>query len=272
MRAAVGMLLTFGVALLPDPAAAQSDSDEQRARQHFNAGRSYYEQARYEDAAREFREAYELSERPHLLKNVATALEHAGRHGDAVDALKRYLDESEQPDDRRTVERRIAQLRELQNERQAAEKEAAEPSEDGAADGSHARQSGTDPQADPPDSSRGGAPDAPSRVAPLTWLGSGAALGVVALGTGLAAHQRHGDLQSACEGSVCPAEAKSDRDRGKRLAVTSTVFTGLAVAAGAVGGVLFFTGNDDESSGSAQAHVEIAPGPGAVGATTTVRF
>src|SRR5690606_5616564 len=43
-------------ALVPSPTRAQND--DERARSHFLAGRSYMDQARYDEAAEQFAEAY----------------------------------------------------------------------------------------------------------------------------------------------------------------------------------------------------------------------
>jgi len=58
------------VCAIAAPARAGTDEDE-RAKAHFLAGQSYYEQASYTDALREFNEAYRISKRPSLLYNIA---------------------------------------------------------------------------------------------------------------------------------------------------------------------------------------------------------
>ena len=50
--------------------SAHAQSDDERARTHFEAGSSYYDQARYADAAREFQASYNLSPHPELLLNI----------------------------------------------------------------------------------------------------------------------------------------------------------------------------------------------------------
>src|SRR5688572_27538004 len=92
-------------------ASAQSEADQERAHQHCLSATSYYSQSRYVDAAREFREAYRLSGRTHLLKNVATSHERAGAFAEAVAALEEYLAQTPDADDRRQVEGRLEELR-----------------------------------------------------------------------------------------------------------------------------------------------------------------
>src|SRR5688572_14255342 len=88
-------------------------SDDERGRTHFEAGASYYDQGRYEDAAREFREAFELSGRPEMLINIAHALERAGHVHDAVRSLELLLDRYPQTSYRAEAESELARLRPL---------------------------------------------------------------------------------------------------------------------------------------------------------------
>jgi hypothetical protein len=103
--------LVLAFLVLPPAVAHAQVSDDERARMHFEAGRSYYDQARYEDAEREFMESYRLSQRIELLVNVATCRERAGDLAGSVEMLERYLSERSDAPDRRTIEGRIEQLR-----------------------------------------------------------------------------------------------------------------------------------------------------------------
>jgi tetratricopeptide (TPR) repeat protein len=234
--------------VLAAPLSAQAQSDEDRARLHYETALSYFEQARYRDAAREFLEAYRLSDRSHLLKNVATSLEQAGEHAEAVGALEAYLAREPDAADRRTIEERIAQLR--------SRAETGTPPDTPA-----------DTPADTPtetDSSDGGM----SAVPGLAVLGGSAAVGVIALVTGLVAHSAYTDLEEMCPGGVCSAELQSDIDSGETMALVSTIMTGIAVAGGIAGAVLLVLAAT--SGGSEDAPVQA--GPGDFGASVRVRF
>jgi tetratricopeptide (TPR) repeat protein len=100
-----------------------------RARVHFEAGTRHYDLGSYEEAAREFQRAYELSEHPELLYNIYSSLERAGRFAEAAEALERYLELGTiDPAQRTSLEARLAALRErLERERRDA------PPEDAAA-------------------------------------------------------------------------------------------------------------------------------------------
>ena len=104
-----GLLIVAVLCAAIAPAHALSDDDE-RAKAHFLAGQSYYDQASYTDALREFNEAYRISKRPALLYNIARCFEGLEQYQDAVRMLERYLDEDPQTSDREAVETRIHSL------------------------------------------------------------------------------------------------------------------------------------------------------------------
>src|SRR5262245_18640350 len=83
---------------------ARAQSDDERARNHFEAGRSYYEQAQYEDAVREFQESFDLSGRAELLLNISQAEERALHYAAAIAAAQQYLQLVPKADDRKTIE------------------------------------------------------------------------------------------------------------------------------------------------------------------------
>jgi hypothetical protein len=107
------------------PALAQtptSSSDDERARTHFTAGRSYFEEGNYEQALSEFQHAYELSHRAPLLVNVANCQERLGQWREAAATLEQYLGTPDANDeDRGTMTRRIEALRQRADQRDAEE-------------------------------------------------------------------------------------------------------------------------------------------------------
>ena len=72
------------------PVLAQSEV----AVTHYKAATAYYNQGRYDDAIREFKEAYRLSKKADLYYNIAQAYERMGKLPEAISAYQRYLDES----------------------------------------------------------------------------------------------------------------------------------------------------------------------------------
>jgi tetratricopeptide (TPR) repeat protein len=91
---------------------AQQDDKTERARIHLKAAIAYYDEARYEDAAREMEAAYSLKPLPDLQYNLAQCYERLGRYADAATAYETYLKGNGAANDRKLVETRIANLRE----------------------------------------------------------------------------------------------------------------------------------------------------------------
>jgi tetratricopeptide (TPR) repeat protein len=108
MRSILVFLLLLGSARV---ATAQDDKTE-RARIHLKAAIAYYDEARYEDAAREMEAAYQLKPLPDLQYNLAQCYERLGRYTDAATAYATYLKANPAATDRKLVETRIANLRE----------------------------------------------------------------------------------------------------------------------------------------------------------------
>jgi Tfp pilus assembly protein PilF len=106
----VGCLASVAV-LAPRTASAQA-SDDQQAHAHFEVAASYYEQANYESALREFLEAYRLSHRSQLFYNLSLCYQQLGDLENAVSYLERYLAEVESIENRASLETRLANLRE----------------------------------------------------------------------------------------------------------------------------------------------------------------
>ena len=91
---------------------ALEDVNTERARIHLKAAIAYYDEARYEDAAREMEAAYSLKPLPDLQYNLAQCYERLGRYADAEKAYELYLKGNGAAPDRKLVETRIANLRE----------------------------------------------------------------------------------------------------------------------------------------------------------------
>jgi tetratricopeptide (TPR) repeat protein len=73
----------------PQPAPSGDDVDIAKA--HFNTGQTYYEHGRFDDAAREFEEAYRLSGKAPLLYNVGKSYDGGNDFARALDAYQRFL-------------------------------------------------------------------------------------------------------------------------------------------------------------------------------------
>jgi tetratricopeptide (TPR) repeat protein len=87
-RRALAALCVASVLISP---VAQAQEKDELARRHFESGAAYFAEAEYEDALKAFRKAYELSNRPEILLNIAVVDERMGRLNEAVEALNEYL-------------------------------------------------------------------------------------------------------------------------------------------------------------------------------------
>lgn len=211
-------LLVWGAAL----AHAESE-DDSRARSHFVAAQSYFEGERYPEAAREFGEAYTLSGRPEMLVNKSRAEERSGAVAEAVASLELLLTRHPQTSYREAAEAKLSELRPLLPP-PAATDEPAKPVHVEVA-----------PAPPPPRDSSFYWPRKP-----LTLVAAGAtgASLIVAIATGWAAHAKYNDLEGRCDGG-CEDPWLDDRQRGRRLARTSTGFTFATLALAGVTTALY---------------------------------
>jgi len=281
---------------LAQAAPAHAQTDDERARTHFEAGRSYYEQAQYEDATREFQESYDLSGRAELLLNISQSEERALHYDAAIDAARRYLAAVPTADNRKTVEERVASLQELKRRYDEGGPAPLAPPGDlsgltplpdpttGSSGSTTATPApGTAPAAGttPPTAANLGAEATPpgreltpqesqaERESKLTipaivLMGTGGAALVAALVTGLVAHADYNSLERQCRGNVCPANARDELDEGKTLSVVSTVLTIVGVVAAGAGGALLIIGanESEEAAPIMRSAGQVSLGPG----------
>ena len=273
-RGALAALLVAATLAVGAPAEAQSEEPPpEEARVHFQLGRVNYDAGRFEDAAREFWRAWELSERPLLLYNVFLARRDMGDLEGAAEALSMYLERSgeELEGNQRLRLTRTLETLEARLEREAAGAESGgeEGEENGGEEGgeSGGEESGEGLAAG------GGAiedVDFEEAVAPEESSGeggggmSGATIGAiagygvagVALVTALAMQLKMGsvedDLDSACtfgaSGNLCPADfdQQSLADQHDTYRVTRWAMLGVALAGIAAGTTLLLLGGDED--------------------------
>ncbi len=225
-------------------AGAQNEADgalseqDRHARELFLLGDDLYAQGRYEEALAAFEEAYELSQRPLLLFNIANAQERSGRWEEAMASLRAYLPHADEAE-RARIESRIASL-----ERRVARLRAEEP-----------------PAPAPEEPSR-------DRAAPVLLAASGALLagGVV---LAILARGARKDIADAC-GSVdgrrlCSAEASSSLARDRRASWGADALFVASAAALGVGLYLWLRPRSEgEEEGAVEASVSAGPTGGEV--------
>lgn len=272
MRTALSIALVVAVlSVLASPVAtahAQAPTtDDERAHAHFASGTAYFSEARYEDAAREFEEAFALSARPELLENVARSYERALRFDDAIHAIERLR--VLWPDSATSLTQRIAALEQLRDRVQVRDDDDEEEGDDGDDDDDHdddaSDDAGEDGVAAPPPSGYVSAPG-------LATLIAGGVLGLVAIGTGVGSLVLYDDVRSACTDGVCPASRRADADTGNALALTSTVLAFVAPVAIGVGILLLVLDTGPSQASAEHARLEWTAGPGELGLGARVRF
>jgi tetratricopeptide (TPR) repeat protein len=91
-------------------AAASPDATAQ-AREHFKSAQLHYSLGEFEDAVKEFREAYRLRQEPAILFNVAQSYRQLGKYSDAYFYYRQYLSQKPDAPNREEVESLIAQMR-----------------------------------------------------------------------------------------------------------------------------------------------------------------
>jgi tetratricopeptide (TPR) repeat protein len=225
LRALATLALVWSLAR---PALAMSEEDE-RAKAHFLAGQSYYDQASYADALKEFNEAYRLSKKPALLYNLARCYEGLGQLGDAVSMLERYLTDEPATPDRTSIEERIRNLKERQQRATAPPPPPSPP---------------------PPAQLTTSSPPPPAQLTNgtrhrrWTWIvgGAGVALLGAALGTGIASQLDYNGLHGDCPNHACASGGnyQSRIDSGKSLSLATDVLWPVGAVAVATSVVLFF--------------------------------
>ena len=229
-NAVIGLACTFFALQSADVAAQEPTANDAEARVHYDAGQLYYDSERYDEALREFREAYRLSPRPALLYNQATALDRLGRSEEAIALYQVYLDTDQDSPFHGEITERVAALRAAQNT----------DASEGSAPPESAEPSGLEPVTD------GGVPTS----AIISFAISGALL-AAAVTTGVLALGVHGDLTEECgQDAPCPAHLESDIARGERLTWMTDILGALALMAAAAGVTLWIL-HDEEDEGAA---------------------
>lgn len=213
-------------------AQAQDSADDERARLHFSAGRSYFEEGTYEEALQEFRRAYELSGREVLLVNIANTQERLGRWREAADTLEQFVATLPAHDQQRPIlQRRIENLRARAAQHEAEERARSER------------------EAPPTTTADAAPPEAPSALPPATATASDGLLvpSLVAFGVGAAGlitFATLGGLAMAEESAVasgCGATRSCTRLEVQAmddLAIGADVSLAIGLVAGATGAVL----------------------------------
>ncbi len=251
-------LLLLALVAVASPAFADAADGAARAQELFRKGMAHYNLGELDAAIRDFKEAYELSQAPGLLFNLAQASRLNREPEQAFYFYKSYLRMKPEAANRPDVEARIAEL-EAQLRTRAPEP----PAVAGTASPRPAQVLVA----------------APPRKLPsgraLMWAGIGTAAGGLALlatgvGLGVGATSAQSELSSLSKknGAWSP-HYQSVYDQGQREAVAASVLYGLGGAAVAAGAVMAIVGYKRDV---ALRRFGIAPVRGGVAMSASWRF
>lgn len=206
------------------------------ARKHFDQAQVFYRLGRFDDAVREFEEAYRLYPKPALLFNLGQAHRQAGNTDKAIFFFRQYLDSNPEAKDRGEIE---ALIQELEKAKAATPTQPKPMVEETAA---------TQP---PPETVR--TETSPGsrglRTAGVVAMIGGGALVVAGAAFAALAHAQQGKLEDAyaagkddIQNAALYSDTQAARDRGRLLAnlsIASFVAGGVALVGG---GALYYVG------------------------------
>lgn len=106
----VAGVFAVGAPLTAEADKGQKDSTHSKAAEHYKSGKRAYSLGNYEDALAAFTEAYNLSEKPDLLYNLAVCHEKLGQTDKAIAYYELYLEEKPDASDKDKVNEKIRTL------------------------------------------------------------------------------------------------------------------------------------------------------------------
>ena len=223
---------------------APADSSAQ-AREHFKAAQLHYSLGEFEEAVKDFREAYRLRQEPAILFNIAQGSRQLGKYSDAYFYYRQYLSQKADAPNRPEVESLVEQMRRRMDEE--SEQKMRTERDPAAVHNSESTLAAATPPGALPMASKPGAATtstgaSPSSPRPLHIAGY-AALGAGALAEG-AAFAFHSSAQSSADqfnrkyasGQLTTADAnlRSEAQSKGKLATAALIGGALLLVTGAV--------------------------------------
>ena len=204
-------------------ASSEGAQHQEEARALHAAGRSAFEDGRFEAALRHWRAAYELAPLPELHYNMAMAHDRLEQVQPALAEYRAYLDAA--PDGQRVnyVRRRIAILE--------TERRSPEPGE---------------------------ASDRGPNVGAIVLTVTAGALLVGGVITALVADAQYSALEEACPARRCPPDRAGEVDTLRAVGITADVLFAVGAAA-AIGSIIWWIAGD---AGREQGSARLRLGPG----------
>jgi len=274
----LGSRACLAAALLLAPAAFAQDETQpsrpltadERARELYLRGDRLYAEGSYDEAVVAFEKAYELSQRPALLYDMANALERLGRYEEALRRLQDYVPYAPEQQ-RSTVLKRIRSLEARAEEQRRRDGDAAPP-----APASPGNPAGSPEMRGPGEP----APPAPPPYEPapsppiLGYAIGGAGIASIGLGVifGISASSARSDAEDQCvsdgSGTYCPKAVEGLLSDADSRALVADIALGVGLVAVGVGAYLVLT-HDPEAGTSTELHTAALPGGGRMSLVTT---
>ncbi|MFI5307900.1 MAG: hypothetical protein ACHQ53_11130 [Polyangiales bacterium] len=249
---------------------------DQEAKAHFKVGKSLYEAGRFAEAAQEWEQAYQLSQKPELLYNVYVASRDASDQPKAIEALRRYLESSAEmdTDTRANLQARLRVMQEANSRAPAGSAATPSPASESQTASSTPPQTTAAPQ---PAAAAAASADTAhgTRTASYVLLGVGGGLLAVAVATGIVASSKISHIEDRCPNDACPADYDlSGRRHDARVWRTVTLAVGGAgLLTAGVGAVLLLSqGGSSERAPAASPTATLDCGPSGCLAHVSSRF
>jgi tetratricopeptide (TPR) repeat protein len=207
---------------------APESPHDREARGLFKAGEAAFSEGRFDAAIEYFQRAYELSHRPILLLNIASAADRMRNDALSLEALEHYLADVPDAENRGQIEARITILRE-----QLAQKERATSTAEAAPESARVQ----------PAAEQKGREQPKSRVWPWVVTGAGAAM-LAAGGVFLALGANAGNHVSDAKAGSSFADVRDDYDHAGSYPVVGGVLAGAGALVVTGGLVWLFVGRD----------------------------
>jgi tetratricopeptide (TPR) repeat protein len=222
----VSVLIALCIGL---PAGAD---ETQSAKASYDAGVAAYNQQQYDVALEHFTEAYNLSEKPAILYNIAICEEKLGNAEHAIAYFELYLEEMPHAEDAELVQKKVAYLKNPEEVPDPTEEIAEAPTEPDTTAANVITDTSlklsTDTSAGP---LRVEAPPDPNahryNVMQGLLIGGGTIFLVTGTLTAVTAYKKNDNLKSVCAPQCSDADVKTV----KSLAVATDIQLGLGIAA-----------------------------------------
>jgi hypothetical protein len=250
MKVGCGIPLVLAMALVVAPARAQPEAQtKQEAKEHYQKATRFYDLAKYGDAIHEYEAAYLLVADANLLYNMGQAYRLWDKPEEAIRCYKNYLRNRADASNRADVEKKIAELERIVEERSKSGIAPSAPSSAPAPPAVEPPPVAPEAAASAPVPgqpagtvvrSAASRPGKPSRVLPYTLLAVGGAGLVTSLVTGLVAANKAKQIADASKQPSHPVFDPSVQSAGKAFN-TAAIITGVTgLVATGVGMYFYF--------------------------------